>query len=196
MTRRARSIGRFQIPNSAAWNSDVGAFKSPTRLHETPMPRTVNPGNTLTINTKLKPAPQTQTDRKTETKQTCYVKIVAHVSWRVILAGWETRTNEFARNDSGNVQFACTINWNGINWLRVHGTQSRKAETGQSSPLTAGCYLRPTQKKLCTLLDLCVSSLRRGHANLLCIVPILTDDPRRESAAVSEKYVSRRSTIS
>ena len=34
-----------------------------------------------------------------------------------------------------------------------------------------------------TLLDLCVSSLRRGHANLLCIVPILTDDPRRESNA-------------
>ena len=38
-------------------------------------------------------------------------------------------------------------------------------------------------KKLYTLLDLCVSSLRRGHANLLCIVPILTDDPRRESEA-------------
>ena len=33
------------------------------------------------------------------------------------------------------------------------------------------------------LLDLCVSSLRRGHANLLCIVPILTDEPRRESMA-------------
>ena len=32
------------------------------------------------------------------------------------------------------------------------------------------------------LLDLCVSSLRRGHANLLCIVPMLTDDPRRQSA--------------
>ena len=32
-------------------------------------------------------------------------------------------------------------------------------------------------KKLFTLLDLCVSSLRRGHANLLCIVPILTDVP-------------------
>ena len=28
------------------------------------------------------------------------------------------------------------------------------------------------------LLDLCVSSLRRGHANLLCIVPIWADDPR------------------
>ena len=26
-----------------------------------------------------------------------------------------------------------------------------------------------------------MSSLRRGHANLLCMVPILTDDPRRES---------------
>ena len=36
-------------------------------------------------------------------------------------------------------------------------------------------------KKLVTLLDLCVSSLRRGHANLLCIVPILADEPRRES---------------
>ena len=35
--------------------------------------------------------------------------------------------------------------------------------------------------KLFTLLDLCVSSLRRGHANLLCIVPTLMDDPRRES---------------
>ena len=34
-----------------------------------------------------------------------------------------------------------------------------------------------------TLLDLCVSSLRRRHANLLCIVPMLTDDPRRESRA-------------
>ena len=35
--------------------------------------------------------------------------------------------------------------------------------------------------KLFTLLDVCVSSLRRGHANILCIVPIVTDDPRRES---------------
>jgi hypothetical protein len=42
-------------------------------------------------------------------------------------------------------------------------------------------------KKLFTLLDLCVSSLRRGHANLLCIVPILTDDPRRESKRLVRK---------
>ena len=35
------------------------------------------------------------------------------------------------------------------------------------------------------LLDLCVSSLRRSQANLLCIVPILTDDPRKESKGFS-----------
>ena len=53
---------------------------------------------------------------------------------------------------------------------------------------TAGAQIRishpietKTYKTCCTLLDLCVSSLRRGHANLLCIVPILTDDPRKES---------------
>ena len=42
---------------------------------------------------------------------------------------------------------------------------------------------------LFTLLDLCVSSLRRGHANLLCIVPILTDDPRRESVLRVPIYI-------
>ena len=40
---------------------------------------------------------------------------------------------------------------------------------------------RKSKQKLVTLPDLCVSSLRRGHANLLCIVPILTDVPRKES---------------
>ena len=44
-------------------------------------------------------------------------------------------------------------------------------------------------KKLVSLLDLCVSSLRRGHANLLCIVPILTDDPRRESERCENKVL-------
>ena len=43
------------------------------------------------------------------------------------------------------------------------------------------------RKKLVTLLDLCVSSLRRGHANLLCIVPILSDDRRSESKKHSNK---------
>ena len=39
--------------------------------------------------------------------------------------------------------------------------------------------------ELLKLLDLCVAFLRRGHANLLCIVPNLTDAPRRESARTS-----------
>ena len=38
-----------------------------------------------------------------------------------------------------------------------------------------------------TLLDLCVSSLRRGHANLLCVVPVLTDDLRRETKSRSAR---------
>ena len=47
-------------------------------------------------------------------------------------------------------------------------------------------------KKLFTLLDLCVSSLRRGHANLLYIVPILTDDPRRESKGKGRDAVNKK----
>ena len=43
------------------------------------------------------------------------------------------------------------------------------------------CSKQEIHKKKFTLLDLCMSSLRRGHANLFCIVPILRDDPRRES---------------
>ena len=36
---------------------------------------------------------------------------------------------------------------------------------------------RESCEKFGPFLDLCVSSLRRGHANLLCIVPILSDVP-------------------
>ena len=42
-------------------------------------------------------------------------------------------------------------------------------------------------------LDLCVSSLHRGHANIICIVPSLTHDPRRESnVGVGSQHGSRR----
>ena len=40
---------------------------------------------------------------------------------------------------------------------------------------------RKSNNTLITLLNLCMSSLCRGHANLPCLVPISTDDPRRES---------------
>ena len=42
---------------------------------------------------------------------------------------------------------------------------------------------------LFTLLDVCVSSLRRAHANIVRIVPISTDDPRRESAKKRNMYI-------
>ena len=63
----------------------------------------------------------------------------------------------------------------GLEWRTESGHQAR------SGPLPKKGTRVNVAKKLYTLLDLCVSSLRRGHANLLCIVPILTDDPRRES---------------
>ena len=40
-----------------------------------------------------------------------------------------------------------------------------------------------------TLLDLCVSSLRRGRANLLCIVPILADAPERSQDGLVDGLV-------
>jgi len=46
---------------------------------------------------------------------------------------------------------------------------------------------RQKGQKIDTLLDLCVSSLRRGHAIFFCIVPILTDDLRRESKSRSAR---------
>ncbi len=42
---------------------------------------------------------------------------------------------------------------------------------------SAGGHTEPNAPDL---LELCVSSLRRGRANILCIVPSLTDDPRKE----------------
>ncbi|KAG5623108.1 hypothetical protein H5410_008326 [Solanum commersonii] len=44
---------------------------------------------------------------------------------------------------------------------------------------------RRPAKKFGPFLDLCVSSLRRGHANLLCIVPILSDVPAGTNSIAS-----------
>ena len=42
-------------------------------------------------------------------------------------------------------------------------------------------YMPYKNKYMFTLLDVRVSSLHRSHVNLLCLVPSVTDDPRRES---------------
>ena len=61
--------------------------------------------------------------------------------------------------------------------VKIVGDERWKRPDG----ISYGHAVEHTREKFGTLLDLCVSSLRRGHANLLCIVPILTDDPREES---------------
>ena len=70
------------------------------------------------------------------------------------------------RHSSASLEPVCMPNVHGLLRFCCHRTQQDKC---------------PLHKKLGTLLDLCVLSLRRGHATLLCIVPILLDDPRRES---------------
>ena len=76
----------------------------------------------------------------------------------------------------------------------VAATASLAGGAAHAGSIPGGCFPNPgsipavflgaalgPQKNLVTLLDLCVSSLRRGHANLLCIIPILSDDLRGES---------------
>ena len=75
-------------------------------------------------------------------------------------------------------------------YIHTHTYMFKRADSQTSLRPGAGRTPRsrgPSRStiKLFTLLDLCVSSLRRGHANLICIVPILTDDPRRESALLA-----------
>ena len=60
--------------------------------------------------------------------------------------------------------------------MQDDGNQSRSISIGEANKI----YIQEhtfnfLPKKFGPFLDLCVSSLRRGHANLLCIVPILSD---------------------
>ena len=70
----------------------------------------------------------------------------------------------------------------------VWGHEIRAREAAERGPLCHGPPGLVVEEgrggeiiEMLTLLDLCVSSLRRGRANLLCIVQTLTDDPRIES---------------
>jgi len=54
----------------------------------------------------------------------------------------------------------------------------------------ASGQIQGRKKKFDTVLDFCVSSLRRGHANLLCIVPILTVVLFRGTKVGSSQIVS------
>ena len=85
---------------------------------------------------------------------------------------------QLKRHSSASLEPVCMPNVHGLLRFCCHRTQQDKC---------------PLHKKLGTLLHLCVSSLRRGHADLLCIVPILSDDPRRESGTCCPT-ASRRNT--
>ena len=77
------------------------------------------------------------------------------------------------------------------------GSGSSPSRPGESRVLPAATPTRDSSRvpqSLFTLLDLCVSSLRRGHADILCIVPMLTDDPRRESDPPSPRRRCRRAS--
>ena len=97
-----------------------------------------------------------------------------HLQWREHEAEWRV---EVAGATSSF--FLLCARWQQLGyWVRSSGRHRLARRIG---------------KKLFTLLDLCVSSLRRGHANLLCIVPILTDDPRRESKSCGRRDGCTRS---
>ena len=66
----------------------------------------------------------------------------------------------------------------------------RPGYSGPVTPLPDIAEALHVTPKLFALLDLCASSLRRGHANILRVVEILTDDPRRE-CNIAEALVQR-----
>jgi len=63
-------------------------------------------------------------------------------------------------------------------WANLTNHQVVGEKEGGGAPWGAPIYFAGSFL-LEPFLDLCVSSLRRGHANLLCIVPILSDFVRR-----------------
>ena len=67
---------------------------------------------------------------------------------------------------------ACAWICQNVNEVAHHQCLQKQGEADKQVNQQA-CNQISWTKKLVSLLDLCVSSLRRGHANLLCIVPIL-----------------------
>ena len=81
----------------------------------------------------------------------------------------EGQTSEYAREGTEGTASHSTVAWSPL------GSQTLATEPNtEQHPLH---YKVSLVGKKWYILDLCVSSLRRGHANLLCIVPIFTDDP-------------------
>ena len=69
----------------------------------------------------------------------------------------------------------------GLSSYMIGNQKETPQEKPKSTPTVIVIVIVAHSKKLIPFNDLCVSSLRRGHANLLCIVPIFSDAPRRGS---------------
>ena len=74
-----------------------------------------------------------------------------------------------------------------INYALIMNIVNTMCAINKLDIVTINCYVRYKihvhYQTLFTLLDVCVSSLRRGHAILLCIAPSLMDDPPTENCA-------------
>jgi hypothetical protein len=67
-------------------------------------------------------------------------------------------------------------------------TKNKEEDRERSQRSTNFATSQRKKKKFGPFLDLCVSSLRRGHANLLCIVPILSDVPKDDPLCSASRY--------
>ena len=81
------------------------------------------------------------------------------------------------------------FNTRGMETCRGSIPPSKRFEFFSDKIVCLGCV----SNRLFVLLDLRVSSLRRGHANILFVVEILTDDRSRESTRTAFRdYASKR----
>ena len=82
--------------------------------------------------------------------------------------------------DTGVQQHPTRLHWTNV-WPvddhRNHWTRQGFVKRCLRTP----CFSPNANANLKTLLDLCVTSMRQGHAHLIGIVAIEVDDPRREA---------------
>ena len=78
----------------------------------------------------------------------------------------------------------CCLSWCGFHSLKISGARWNAflAPLVRRATIFLVCLVEPglgrsVLQNLSTLLDFCVSSLRRGHASLLCVAPIFQAVP-------------------
>lgn len=90
------------------------------------------------------------------------------ISCRLNLAGQPSREDSRHQSTPGRRRLVC-----------VQSTASKQ-------PVDSSPTCKHTQ---CARLDLCMPTLHGGHANIICVVPTLSDDLRRVSSIVRRHVV-------